>query len=148
MSKKWAPIMAVAVLAILAATGQVEAQTDKQDYEGRILTDKFAVQIGGLASNFTTEIAAGNVLGTVIRLEDVLGFEEDLTTLSLSGFYRLGTDKQACHRVRIGWIRPRHLGRAHGHDSDIRRGVHRGLQELVRRADLRVDLPLLVRQHR
>jgi hypothetical protein len=100
MFKRGSLIVVAAMLVMLAATGQVEAQTDKQEYEGRILTDKLTIRLGGLAENFTTDLAAGNVLGISIRLEDVLGFEEELETGSISGFYRLGTKNK--HGIGFG----------------------------------------------
>ena len=68
---------------------------DDQEHESRILSDRWNVWIGGYLPNFKTTAAYGSrgLLGTVFRLEDNLGLEEDLSTGRLGAFYRFSNKR-------------------------------------------------------
>jgi len=68
------------------------AWNDDQEHESRILSDRWNVWLGAFRPDFTTTVAYGTrgVLGTIIRLEDTLGLEEDIGTGRVGAFYRFG----------------------------------------------------------
>ena len=82
-------IIAIFLLALVPSSTQA-AWNDDQEHESRILSDRWNVWLGGFLPDFKTTIAYGSrgVLGTVIRLEDTLGLEEDLQTGRVGAFYR------------------------------------------------------------
>ena len=100
MLRNRVPVLAAAAV-LLSLTAPLEAQTEDPEYESRILSDKITLRLGSLVSDFKTDIAAGNILGVALRLEDVLGFDDELTTASLSGTYRLGTKNK--HAIGFGF---------------------------------------------
>jgi len=87
----------LAVLAILAVvpSSTQAAWNDEQEHESRILSNRWNVWLGGFLPNFKTTVALGSrgLLGSVIRLEDSLGLEEDLSTGKIGAFYRFSNKR-------------------------------------------------------
>jgi hypothetical protein len=80
---------AIGALLAVAAPAQAQWNAD-QEYESKLLSDRWNIYVGGFRPEFTTEfaISSGSVLGSLIRLEDTLGLEEDVSTVRTGGFYR------------------------------------------------------------
>ena len=75
----------------LAAANHADAGSlPGQEHESRILSDRWNVTLGGAAVDFSTTaaIGSGTILGSILRLEDTLGLQEDLQRARLGGFYR------------------------------------------------------------
>jgi hypothetical protein len=78
---------ASALLAALAIGEPVRADSGS---EYRVIADEWVLSAGGLVTDFSTTAAVGtgNALGTIIRLEDELGLEDDKSAFRADGFYR------------------------------------------------------------
>jgi hypothetical protein len=87
------------LLALLVVT-VVEAQS--QDQETRYLGDKFSFRVIGGLVDLNTDVAAGKGLGALIDLEDVLGFEEQMSTFGFDGFYRFTENRKHAIYIRFG----------------------------------------------
>jgi hypothetical protein len=106
-----ARIMSVAVLGFLGvlfvglgdASAADTAESDADEgFEGRLLSDRFQLRTSLEATAFQTDVAAGRGLGALIRLENLLGFEEEINSWSLRALYRLGGTRQ--HALRLGYV--------------------------------------------
>ncbi len=70
------------------------AQESEGIQESRFLGDRFSIRlIGGLVA-LRTDVAAGRNLQALIDLEDVLGFDERISTLGLESSYRLTPNRR------------------------------------------------------
>lgn len=58
--------------------------------ETRVVEDKFVLRVGGYLTDFKTDanVGTGGVFGTLIRLEETLGIQDDKSVARLDGFYR------------------------------------------------------------
>jgi hypothetical protein len=88
-------LLVAAALFILVPSSTQAAWNDGQEHESRILSDRWNVWLGGFAPTFKTQFALGSqgVLGTIIRLEDTLGLEEDVSTGRVGAFYRFSAKR-------------------------------------------------------
>ena len=68
----------------------------------RILDDRFSLRIMGGLVDLNTDVAAGRSLGALIDLEDVLGFDESITTFGLTGFWRFTKSGKNAIKFRYG----------------------------------------------
>ena len=75
------------------------AQENTETEETRYLGDRFSIRIIGGLVNLNTDVAAGRGLGALIDLEDVLGFDEQISTFGLEGFYRFTKNRK--HAVQF-----------------------------------------------
>jgi hypothetical protein len=73
----------------IAGTGSAVAEYDSSR-EARVIDDEWVMSIGGYLVDFKTTagVGSGNLIGTIVRLEDQLGLESDKTFLRGDGFYR------------------------------------------------------------
>lgn len=95
-------LSALAVFLLLAALAPVAtAQETEESDETRYLGDRFSIRIIGGLVNLNTDVAAGRGLGALIDLEDVLGFDEQISTFGLEGFYRF--TKNHKHVIRFSY---------------------------------------------
>jgi hypothetical protein len=85
-------ILALLVLALLPGTA---SGFEGQQYEGRLLSDRWHLGLGTYFVDFNTavQIGSGKVLGTFIRLESDLGLDRYRDSLFLDGFYRIRPKK-------------------------------------------------------
>jgi hypothetical protein len=96
-------VSALAVFLLLATlTPVATAQEITQTEETRYLDDRFSIRIIGGLVNMNTDVAAGRGLGALIDLEDVLGFDEQISTFGLEGFYRFTKNRKHAIRIRYG----------------------------------------------
>jgi hypothetical protein len=85
---------ALALLIVALSLGGARGFED-QEFEGRLLTDRWHVGFGTYLVDFNTavQIGSGKVLGTFIRLESDLGLDRYRDSLFLDGFYRFRPKK-------------------------------------------------------
>jgi len=95
-------VSVLAVFLLLAfLTPVATAQDNAESGETHYLGDRFSIRfIGGLV-DLNTDAAAGRGLGALIDLEDVLGFDERISTFGLEGFYRFTKNRK--HMIRFGY---------------------------------------------
>jgi len=94
-------VLAVCFL-LVTLTPVATAQENTQTEETRYLGDRFSIRIIGGLVNMNTDIAAGRGLGALIDLEDVLGFDEQISTFGLEGFYRFTKNRKHAIRLKYG----------------------------------------------
>lgn len=97
-------VVSVAAISLLLATMTpvAAAQENPETEETRYLDDRFSIRIVGGLVNLNTDVAAGKGLGALIDLEDVLGFDEQISTFGLEGFYRISKNRKHAIRFRYG----------------------------------------------
>ena len=96
-------VAALGVFLLLATvTPFATAQANEESQETRYLGDRFSIRIIGGLVDLNTDVAAGRGLGALIDLEDVLGFDEQLSTFGLEGFYRFTKNRKHAIRFRYG----------------------------------------------
>jgi hypothetical protein len=94
-------VIALAVFLLFATLAPVAtAQENTQPEETRYLGDRFSIRIIGGLVNMNTDIAAGRGLGALIDLEDVLGFDEQISSFGLEGFYRFTKNRKHAIQFR------------------------------------------------
>jgi hypothetical protein len=79
-----------------------DAEETSQNQESRYLGDRFAFRVIGGLVDLNTDVAAGRGLGALIDLEDVLGFDEQMSTFGFDGFYKFTQNRKHGIRVRFG----------------------------------------------
>jgi len=93
-------VRALAVFLLLTTLVPVAtAQENPEIEETRYLGDRFSIRIIGGLVNMNADVAAGKGLGALIDLEDVLGFDEQISTFGLEGFYRFTKNRK--HAVQF-----------------------------------------------
>jgi len=78
------------------------AQENTETEETRYLGDRFSIRIIGGLVDLNTDVAAGRGLAALIDLEDVLGFDDQISTFGLEGFYRFTKNRKHAIRFRYG----------------------------------------------
>lgn len=78
------------------------AGDNEEIQENRFLGDRFAIRLVGAIVDLDTEVAAGSGLGALIDLEDILGFDEQMSTFALDGFFRFSKNRKHAIRFRYG----------------------------------------------
>ncbi len=81
-------VAAIAILTVfVCAVGNPPIRAES---EARVVEDKFVLRVGGYLTDFKTDanVGTGGVFGTLIRLEDTLGIQDDKSVARLDGFYR------------------------------------------------------------
>jgi hypothetical protein len=91
------------LLAGLVVVGSVAAaERDQESRNTRVLDDRFSLRLVGGLVYFNTDVAAGRSLGALIDLEDVLGFDEQISTIGIEGFWRFSKNRKHALRLRYG----------------------------------------------
>jgi hypothetical protein len=67
--------------------------------ESREIYDRFNIRVGFVGTDTKTDLAAGRILGAVVRIEDVLGYENNDQTFGVSGFYRFRHRQKGRHGI-------------------------------------------------
>jgi len=78
------------------------AQEVEATQQNRYLGDRFAIRIIGGVVIFNTDVAAGRSLGALIDLEDLLGFDESISTFGVDGFWRFSKNRKHTLHLRYG----------------------------------------------
>jgi len=87
-------LVAISILCVVPGSTRA-AWNDDQEHDSRILSNRWNVWLGGFVPTFKTTVAYGSqgLLGTLFRLEDTLGLEEDLSTGRAGFFYRFSNKR-------------------------------------------------------
>jgi len=88
--------MAVLIPSFVAADDEPDAQQTN-----RFLGDRWNVRLFGNLSELTSDVSAGRELGALINLEELLGFDDQITTWGLDAFYRFTKNRK--HAIRIAY---------------------------------------------
>ncbi|MFV2071734.1 MAG: hypothetical protein ACC742_03670 [Thermoanaerobaculales bacterium] len=98
-----AVVSALAVFFLLTILVPVAtAQQSEGIQETRYLGDRFSIRIVGGIVDLNTDVAAGRGLGALIDLEDVLGFDEQISTFGFDGLYRFTKNRKHAIRFKYG----------------------------------------------
>jgi hypothetical protein len=97
MSRSGGLTAILVLVAVASASGATASE------EGRILTDKWYVTLGGYLAEIATDAQAssGDVIGTAIRAEDQLGLDDQKSTYRMLVEYRFGSR----HAVGLDYFR-------------------------------------------
>jgi hypothetical protein len=86
----------------MLAASMAAAGEEEQARDTRVLDDRFSLRLVGGLVNFNTDVAAGRSLGALIDLEDILGFDEEISTVGIEGFWRFSRNRKHAVRFRFG----------------------------------------------
>jgi len=89
------------LLFLTTLTSIAGAQGNEEDRDTRYLDDRLSVRIIGGLVDLNTNVAAGRGLGAVVDLEDVLGFDEEISAFGFNGFYRFSGNRR--HAIRLSY---------------------------------------------
>jgi hypothetical protein len=88
-------VLCIAVAALLVTGAPAVAQGK----ESREISDRWKIQLATVFTDTTTDVAAGDVLGALIRVEDVLDYDKDETVFGISGFFRFKNNQKGKQRI-------------------------------------------------
>lgn len=86
---------------ILIPAPMALAEEPNAPQTNRFLSDRWNVRLFGNLSELTSDVSAGRELGALINLEELLGFDDQITTWSLDAFYRFSKNRR--HAIRFGY---------------------------------------------
>jgi hypothetical protein len=89
--RKILSLVAVVVLLLVSTAG---AHDDDPPQLNRVLGDKFSLRVIGGLVDLNTDVAAGSSLGALIDLEQVLGFDEQISTFGFEGVWRFTKNRR------------------------------------------------------
>ncbi len=100
----WSTLKRILVVLLLSMTllPVAVAQEQNPSQESRYLGDRAGFRLVGGLVQLNTQVAAGRGLGALIDLEDVLGFDEEISTFGLDAFYRFTENRKHAIRLRYG----------------------------------------------
>lgn len=93
--------MVLIVGGILISVTAVAAEEPDAPQTNRYLGDRWNVRLFGNLSELSSDVSAGRDLGALINLEDLLGFEDQMTTWSLDAFFRFTKNQR--HTIRFSY---------------------------------------------
>jgi len=93
-------IMLIAAGILLPPTAAIAEEPDAPQ-TNRYLGDRWNVRLFGNLSTLTSDVSAGRDLGALVNLEDLLGFDDQVTTWSLDAFFRLTKNQR--HTIRVSY---------------------------------------------
>ena len=85
-------IFLIAAGILIPATAATAEEPDAPQ-TNRYLGDRWNVRLFGNLSELTSDVSAGQELGALINLEELLGFDEQITTWSFDAFYRFSKNR-------------------------------------------------------
>lgn len=77
-----------AALLVLVVVSSAAAEENGLPRDTRVLGDRFMFSVSASLVDLDSNVAAGRTLGAIIDIEDSLGFDPEITSLGLSGFWR------------------------------------------------------------
>lgn len=89
-----------AFVVLIASTAVAHDEDEPQT--NRVLGDKFSIRLIGGLVDLNSDVAAGSSLGALIDLEDILGFDEQIATYALEGFWRFSKNRKNSLRLKYG----------------------------------------------
>jgi hypothetical protein len=93
---------ALLAMLVVGVSSTVAAHEEEPPQVNRVLGDKISIRILGGLVDLNTDVAAGSSLGALIDLEDILGFDEEISTAGLEGFWRFSKNRKHALRLRYG----------------------------------------------
>ncbi len=93
-------IMLVAAGILIPSPAALAEEPDAPQ-TNRYLGDRWNVRLFGNLSELTSDVSAGRDLGALINLEDLLGFDDQMTTWSIDAFFRFTKNKR--HTIRFSY---------------------------------------------
>jgi len=94
-------IIFLVVAGILIPAQASLAEESDATQTNRFLGDRWNVRLFGNLSELTSDVSAGRELGALINLEELLGFDDQITTWGLDAFYRFTKNRK--HAIRIAY---------------------------------------------
>ena len=91
----------VLAMTILYSTPAVSAGEPETPQQNRYLGDRWSVRLFGNLSELKSDVSVGREFGALINLEELLGFDDQMTTFGLDAFYRFTKNRK--HMIRIGY---------------------------------------------
>jgi hypothetical protein len=68
----------------------------------RVLGDEFSFRVLGGLVDLNTDVAAGSSLGALIDLEDILGFDDQISTFGFEGLWRFSKNRRHALHLTYG----------------------------------------------
>jgi hypothetical protein len=93
-------VIAIPVLSASAVAAESSA-TPSEVQANRLLGDRWSFRLIGSVSELTSDVSAGRELGALINLEELLGFDDQITTWGFTGFYRFSESRR--HSLRLSY---------------------------------------------
>ena len=78
------------------------AHDEDESRNTRVLDDRFSIRLLVGVVDLDTDVAAGSRLGALIDIEDILGFDEQISTVGFEGFWRFSENRRHALRLRFG----------------------------------------------
>jgi hypothetical protein len=91
-------LRAVVVVAIVSPVC-AWAQQPLEPQSNRYLGDRFSLRVFAGLTELNTDVAAGRGLGALINLEKILGFDNEINSWSMDGFWRISRNRR--HALRF-----------------------------------------------
>ena len=98
-ARKPCAALVVFVLVGLTSAWAHDNHDQAQHEDARLMSDRLSIALVALTSRINTDLAAGRGLGVSVDVEKTLGYDEDINTFGIEGFYRF-SKKGA---VRLLW---------------------------------------------
>jgi hypothetical protein len=89
------------VFTLVGFAADVAAQGAQETQTNRYLGDRWNVRIFGNLSELNSDASAGRRLGALINLEELLGFEDQVTTWGMDGHFRFTKNRK--HTIRFSF---------------------------------------------
>jgi len=92
----------IVIVVLVATSVPVMAEDDGVTQVNRVLGDRFSIRLVGGLVDLNTDVAAGRSLGALIDVEDLLGFNEQISTFGLEGLWRFSKNRKHALRLKYG----------------------------------------------
>jgi hypothetical protein len=93
-------VFVMAISVFVASTTAAHEEDEPQ--LNRVLGDKFSIRLIGGLVDLNTDVAAGSSLGALIDLEDILGFDEQISTFGIEGLWRFSKNQRHAIHLTYG----------------------------------------------
>lgn len=97
--RKFLVLLAVGVLLV---SSTATADDDDPVQINRVLGDRFSFRVLGGVVDLNTDVAAGSSLGALIDLEDILGFDDQISTFGFEGMWRFSKNRRHALHLTYG----------------------------------------------
>ena len=94
--------MSFVALVVVMAVSTAGAHDENPPQLNRVLGDKFSLRVVGGLVDLNTDVAAGSSLGALIDIEDVLGFDDQISTFGFEGFWRISKNRRHALHLTYG----------------------------------------------
>lgn len=98
---RWIVTALLVTVGMAGLAAESAAQTTDPTRTARFLDDRWSFRLFGNVSDLSSDVSAGHDLGALINLEELLGFDDQMTTWGLDGFFRLTSNRK--HTIRVSY---------------------------------------------